>query len=54
MINSKIDKIEYQTFVWKDLVRDETPSVLLETTLWLLERIPYASFKIIADGSATI
>ena len=53
MINSKIDKIEYQTLVWKDLVRDETPSVLLKTTLWLLERIEVGSSIRVVDGSAT-
>ena len=54
VININVDKIEYQTFVSKELVRDEIPSVLLDTILWPLERIiELASSNTIADGSAT-
>ena len=53
IINSKVNKIEYQTLVSNDLVSNETPSVLLGKTLWLLESIVEVSSNTIADGSAT-
>ena len=53
VINNKVKKIKYQTFVSKDWVRDKTPSVLLDVTLWLLERIESCFSNTITDGSAT-
>jgi len=53
VINIKVNKIEYQTFNSKELVRDETPSVLLDTTPLPLERIVLESSITIADGSTT-
>ena len=53
VINIKVNKIECQTFVSKDWVRDETPCVLMGTTPWPLERIELSSSNTITDGSAT-
>ena len=53
MIISKVNKTKYQTFVSNDLVSNETPIVLLDTALWLFERIEVASSVTITDGSAT-
>ena len=53
MIENKVNKIKFQTFVSKDLVSNKTPSVLLDTTLSPLERIVNESSNTTADGSAT-
>ena len=53
MINNKVNKIEYQTFISKQLVIDSMPSVLFDTKLLLLEIIVSTTSCTIADGSAT-
>ena len=53
MINVKVNKIQCQTFVSNESVRDETPSMLLDTRFWPRERIVNESSNRIADGSAT-